>query len=49
MQLVFTRSEIYRPEILRRDLSVSGHGKSCNDEWAIANVEAAFVPRLSQP
>jgi hypothetical protein len=36
MQLVFTRSEIYGPEILRRDLAVSGHGEGGIDKWALA-------------
>jgi hypothetical protein len=35
MQLVFTRSEINRPKIFRRDLAISGHGKGGNDERAL--------------
>src|SRR3954467_5266129 len=46
MQLVFTRSKIYRSEVLRGDLAVGRHRKSSNDEWAIAD-GVASVPRRS--
>jgi hypothetical protein len=36
MQLVFTRSEIYRPELLRRDFAVGGHGEGGDYEWAFS-------------
>jgi hypothetical protein len=36
MQLVFTRSEIYRPEVLRGDFAVNGHCEGGNDEWAFS-------------
>jgi hypothetical protein len=35
MQLVFARCEIYRPEILRRDFTVSSHGKCGIDKRAV--------------
>src|SRR5207302_5671904 len=35
MQLVFTRSEIYRPEVFRRDLAIGGDRESGNDEWPV--------------
>jgi hypothetical protein len=36
MQLVFARSEIHRPELLRRDLAVGGHGEGGDYEWAFS-------------
>src|SRR5437763_9276777 len=44
MQLVLTRSEIYRPEIFRRDLAIGGDCKSGDHEWAVSNVGANAAP-----
>jgi hypothetical protein len=45
VQLVFRRSEIYRPEILRRDFAVGCHCESGNDEWAAATHEKENAQR----
>jgi hypothetical protein len=36
MQLVFTRSEIHRPEVFRRDFAIGCDREGDNNEWAFA-------------
>jgi hypothetical protein len=45
MQLVFTGSEIHRPEVFRRDFAIGCDRESGNDEWAFAGIGATMAPR----